>query len=331
VHAVVRDKNKITAEAAGLKVFEGDTTDEAMLFNAAKAYWAWWQQYYVQLLFGQAVKNAEQRYNFVKTAFRIGERPAIDTVEALAQLQSIQMKAREFQLERANAQLEVSMFLWQNNGQVYQLPEGIVPQQLMPEMFEILELQRLLQEMQLHPELTGYRFKLDALQVEKQLKFQSLLPAVDLKYNQLNKSHDLRKSFSTPWLQNNFRYGMSVSLPLRFSEGRGEYRKVKLKLEQTELERVNKQVVLGTKLQQSYNEWKALGSQMVLQEQALQSYIILQKGEEMKFANGESSLFLVNARELKTLEAQQKILELQSKEQKAIAGSLWTAGTLADF
>lgn len=302
-----------------------------VLFNAASAYWMWWQQYHVQALFNQAIKNAEQRYRLVKTAFQIGERPAIDTVEALAQLQSFQMKASELNLEMVNAQLEVSMFLWQDDGQPYLLPEAVTPGQGMPEQPRILELQTLLQEVRSHPELQQYRFKLDALQVEKRLKFQSLLPAVNLKYNQLNKSHDLRKSFSTPWLENNFRYGMAVYLPLRFSEGRGEYRKAKLKIQQTELEQLNKQVLLQTKLQQYYNEWKALGSQIALQRQALQSYTILQKGEELKFANGESSLFLVNARELKTLEAQQKVIELQGKEQKAVAGSLFTAGTLANF
>lgn len=302
-----------------------------LLYNASSAYWLWWQQYHVQALFNQAIKNAEQRYRLVKTAFQIGERPAIDTVEALAQLQSFQMTASELKLEMVNAQLDVSVFLWQNNGQPYLLPEAVTPGQLMLEQPRILELQTLSAEMRSHPELQQYRFKLDALEVEKRLKFQSLLPAVNLKYNQLNKSHDLRKSFTTPWLQNNFRYGMAVSLPLRFSEGRGEYRKAKLKIQQTELEQLNKQVLLQTKLQQYFNEWKALGLQIALQKQALQSYTILQKGEEIKFANGESSLFLVNARELKTLEAQQKIIELLSKEQKAVAGSLWTAGTMANF
>jgi len=301
-----------------------------LLFDASQAYWAWWQQYQVQLLFSQAIKNAELRYRLVKTAFQIGERPAIDTVEALAQWQSFQIRGSEIQLELANTRLSLSLFLWQNNGQAYVLPQAVAPQQGAV-MVEITELQKLLQEMQLHPELQQYRFKMNALQVEKRLKFQSLLPSVTLKYNQLNKSHDLRKSFSTPWLQNNFRYGVAVSVPLRVSEGRGEYRKAKLKIEQTELEQLNKQILLQTKLQQYYNEWKALGEQIALQKKALQSYTILQKGEEIKFVNGESSLFLVNARELKTLEAQQKMIELQGKEQKAVAGSLWAAGTLANF
>jgi outer membrane protein TolC len=314
-----------------LSVQEQRTIINNLLFEAAKAYWMWWQQYQVQVLFGQAIKNAEQRFRLVKTAFQIGERPAIDTIEALAQLQSFQIRASELQLEVSNTQLDVNVFLWQENGEAYSLPQAVTPQQQMPALLENMQMDKLLQNVQLHPDLQQYRFKLEALQVEKRLKFQSLLPSVYLKYNQLNKSHSLQKSFSTPWLENNFRYGVAVSIPLRLSEGRGEYRKAKLKIEQTELEQLNKQVLLQTKLQQYYNEWRGLRQQIALQQQAIQSYSALQRGEEVKFTNGESSLFLVNSRELKTLEAQQKLIELQGKEQKAVASALWAAGTMANF
>ena len=314
-----------------LSVQEQRTIINNLLFEAAKAYWMWWQQYQVQVLFGQAIKNAEQRFRLVKTAFQIGERPAIDTIEALAQLQSFQIRASELQLEVSNTQLDVNVFLWQENGEAYSLPQAVTPQQQMPALLENMQMDKLLQNVQLHPDLQQYRFKLEALQVEKRLKFQSLLPSVYLKYNQLNKSHSLQKSFSTPWLENNFRYGVAVSIPLRLSEGRGQYRKAKLKIEQTELEQLNKQVLLQTKLQQYYNEWRGLRQQIALQQQAIQSYSALQRGEEVKFTNGESSLFLVNSRELKTLEAQQKLIELQGKEQKAVASALWAAGTMANF
>ena len=133
-----------------------------------------------------------------------------------------------------------------------------------------------------------------------------------------------------PWLENNYRYGVAVSVPLRLSEGRGEYRKAKLKLEQTKIEQLNKQVTLQAKLRQYYNEWKLLRDQISLQQRALYSFASLQRGEEIKFSNGESSLFLVNTRQLKTLEAQQKLLELQSKEQKAAASVLWATGIIAN-
>lgn len=302
-----------------------------LLYDASKAYWNWWQQHQVQALFRQAIRTAQERFRLVKAAYVIGERPAIDTVEALAQLQSFQIREQEINVSLINTQLEGSVFLWQQNGEAYTLPPAVIPQGSSQLQAEALQQEKLLQQMANHPELQQYRFKLEALQVERRLKFQSLLPSVYLKYNQLNKSHDLQKSFSTPWLENNYRYGVAISIPLRLSEGRGEYRKAKLKIEQTQWQQLAKQVSLQTKLRQSYNEWGQLRQQVQLQQQAIQSYTMLQRGEEIKFSNGESSLFLVNARELKTLEAREKLIELQSKAQKAVAGTLWSAGVLANF
>jgi outer membrane protein TolC len=235
---------------------------------------------------------------------------------------------QEINLGFANTQLDVTVFLWQQNGEAYTLPQAVVPQGASPLMIEAMQPEKLLQQVQLHPELQQYRFKLEALQVERRLKFQSLLPSVYLKYNQLNKSHDLTKTFSSPWLENNYRYGLSVGLPIRLSEGRGEYRKAKLKIEQTEWQQLNKRVSLETKLRQYFNEWRQLGQQIQLQQQAIASYAQLQRGEEIRFQNGESSLFLINSREQKTIEARQKLIELQGKEQKARASVLWAAGAL---
>lgn len=311
-----------------LSVQEQRSVLNDLLYDAAKAYWTWWQQHQTQVLFQQAIKNAAQRFRLVKTGYELGDRPAIDTIEALAQLQGFQLREAEITLGLANTQLDATVFLWTEAGEAYTLPVSVLPQQPAGLATDLLQPDALMQQVSLHPELQQYKFKLEALGIEKRLKFQSLLPSVYVKYNQLNKSHDVTKSFSTPWLQNDYRYGLAVSIPLRLSEGRGEYRKAKLKIEQTLLQQASKQVSLQSKLQQSYNEWKGLRQQIALQQSALQSFAALQRGEEVKLLNGESSLFLVNAREQKTLETQQKLIELQSKEGKAVASTLWAAGIL---
>lgn len=52
------------------------------------------------------------------------------------------------------------------------------------------------------------------------------------------------------------------------------------------------------------------------------------KAEQVRFTNGESSLFLVNAREQKTLEGFQKLIEVKAKNLKSIAALKWAAGVL---
>lgn len=331
VKGLVIDKRRAALQQA--KVFQQLSVHEQAIvlndlgYEAAKAYWNWWQQYHAWQLFENAVNNAMQRLNFVKKAFELGDRPAIDTVEALTQLQAFQIRQSELLLELNNARLDVSTFLWQQNNESYLLPETVLPLAL-PVFSPSIQLDSLMQQVLLHPELQQYSSKLKSLDIEKRLKFQSLLPSVYVKYNQLTTSHDVIKNLSTPWLQNTYRYGLAISVPLRLSEGRGEYKQSKLKIEQTRLETLNKRVLLQTKLQQKYNEWRQVKEQVILQQNAIVSLTALRRGEETKFLNGESSLFLINARELKMIEAQQKLIELQGKEQKAAAATLWAAGLL---
>jgi hypothetical protein len=68
--------------------------------------------------------------------------------------------------------------------------------------------------------------------------------------------------------------------------------------------------------------------QLTQQNSLLENLHALQKGEEVRFANGESSLFLINAREQKTIEAEQKTIELKAKYQKSAIGVRWAAGLL---
>ena len=263
----------------------------------------------------------------VKTAFLLGDRPAIDTIEALTQIQTFSIQKAEIYSYLLKSRLELSAYLWTENNAAYELPADVIPQkqnELQPQ-----DLNQLLEATNNHPQLVQYNFKLKSMQIERRLKFQSLLPDIDLKYQQLAKGYDFSKMTNAAWFDNDFRFGVRVSMPLRLSEGRGEYKKAKLKIEQLSLERANKNVQLQTKLKQSFFEWQQTLAQLHLQKNAVYNYELLQKGEETRFLNGESSLFLINSREQKTLEAKQKWVELQAKNQQSLVGIKWSAGILA--
>lgn len=299
-----------------------------LLYDAAKAYWNWWEQHETYKLFQAAYDNADQRFRLIKTAYVIGERPAVDTLEALTQLQSFRVQRAQVLQELQNARLQLSLFLWQQEGQPYDLPANVAP--VTPDGPVLADVEALERVVSNHPVLRQYQFKLDALQIDRRLKLQYMLPYVTFKYNQLVSGHGITSAFKEPLFQNNFRYGLSFAMPLRISEGRGLYRQARLKIESTEWERLNKQVQLQTKVRQSRNDWEQLIQQVGLQRAAVDQYAALQRAEELRFFNGESSLFLINAREIKTLESRQKLIELQSKQQKAAVGIRWAAGVLGN-
>jgi outer membrane protein TolC len=179
-----------------------------------------------------------------------------------------------------------------------------------------------------HPELLLYNYKLDILGVEKKLKFQELLPTVNFRYNQLGKGYTLFKTATNPLFENNFQYGLSLSIPLRLSEGRGEYRKAKLKITEAQLQQIQKQLQIENKTRSYFNELITLKGQVALQEKMYANNLALQKGEEIRFQAGESSLFLIITRENKALESLQKLQELKAKYFKTVAVLQWAAGLL---
>jgi outer membrane protein TolC len=304
-----------------------------LLMEAMKSYWNWAQQYQVYKIMTNAVAVSKKRMQLVTTAFQLGDRPAIDTTEALTQLQNFELLQSQAWLDFQNAGLDLSVHLWTTETQPYNLPETIIPEDdlqttnisaaVIPELNTLLTAAR-----KNHPELLIYDYKLDVLGIEKKLKFQEVLPTVNFRYNQLGKGYNVLNTATGPLFENNFQYGLSVGIPLRLSQGRGEYKKAKLKITETQLQQSQKQLQIENKVKSYYNELVTIKSQIILQERAYKNYYALQRGEETRFQAGESSLFLINARENKTLEALQKLQELKAKFFKTENTLQWAAGNL---
>jgi len=334
---LLMDKRRAALQSA--KIFRTASQAEKrnmlnnLLLDATTSYWNWVKQYQVYRIMEEAVAVNEKRLAMVKMAYRLGDRPAIDTTEALAQLQQFELQKSQAWLEFQNTGLELSLYLWAANSTPYNLPEGIVPADelaamdistlLLPELNALLETAR-----NNHPELLIYNFKLGVLGIEKKLKFQELLPNVNFRYNQLGRGYDVLKTATGPLFENNFQYGLTLGIPLRLSQGRGEYKKAMLKITETKLQQNQKMLQVENKIKSYFNELLALQSQVSLQEKAWKNYLALLRGEEARFRAGESSLFLINARENKTLESLQKLQELKAKYFITENKLKWAAGSL---
>jgi len=331
VQGLVFDKRRAALQRARVLVNETDaerrSTLNDLLQEARVTYWEWWAQHQLLRLVDSSLVNARQRYRLVRQAYQLGDRPAIDTLEALTQVQTFELMRTDVYTRLFKARLELSAYLWRENNEAWELPENIAPDA--PATISDAQLDKLLGDALAHPDLQQYTFKLQGLRIDRRLKFQSLLPDVDLKYQQLGKGYDLAKTTGGAWFDNNYRFGVSVAMPLRLSQGRGEFRQARLKIDQTLLLQANKQVQIQTKVKQYFTEWQQTSNQLSVQAALVNNFATLQRGEEIRFANGESSLFLINARELKTLESRQKAIELQSKNRRALVLLRWAAGNAA--
>lgn len=332
VQHLVLDKRRAALQQAKIMVNASDAERRTVLNNllhdAQHTYWNWWEQHHKILLIDSSLANAERRLQMIRTVVKLGDRAAIDTIEAITQVETFAAARVEALIKLQKSQLELSSYLWKENAEAYELPSVVIPQKETTTKAMLLE--ELLNQSPNHPELQQYNFKLAALNIERRLKFQYLLPEVDLKYNQLQKGSNIFSPAKGNWFENNYVYTIKVSVPLRLSKGRGEYRKAKLKIEQTKLDQLNKQVAISVKTKQYYTEWQQTNIQVNIQRSLVNNFTTLQRGEETRFFNGESSLFLINTREQKALDAKHKLVETQSKNRKALADLRWAAALNID-
>lgn len=303
-----------------------------VLFDALKAYYDWSYAYNELLVFTEAVKVAELRNKATIQSAFFGDRPAIDTVESLTQLQSRQFQQNEAKLKWLTTTFELSNFLWLNDNTTRPVDTTIVPASLSSDFLlatiDLNKLQDLETQVRLaHPELLNYRFKLNQLNVERKLKIENLKPTLNANYNLISERFNFQSTAGLLFT-NNYKFGVNFAMPLTFAQGRGELKLTKLKIQNTQLDLDYKTQQLINKIRTYYNELIILQQQTRLYEQQISALKKLFDGETNRFVNGESSLFLVNAREIAYLSAQVKLSELQAKYYKTEAALKWSAGQL---
>ncbi len=301
-----------------------------LLFESYVAYWQWAAGYQQYIAYSRFTDVAAKRMRLVRIAFLNGDRAMADTVEAYAQIQNYQLLQAEALLKLNNAKLELANYLWLENYSGYQLPDNYFPDSLQftnTSSFKNVDDLLTLSSKQ-NPILQIYSFKLSSLEVERKLKFQSLLPYFSVKANLLNKNYYALKNLSSGFMENNYKWGIDFNIPLFLREARGEYKRSQLKIKETNLELINKRQQTENKIRSYFNEFYALVTQLQTAENMFENYLSLFHTEELKFAQGESSLFLVNNRETKVIEILQKQIELSLKCYKAKYAMEWAAGML---
>ena len=119
---------------------------------------------------------------------------------------------------------------------------------------------------------------------------------------------------------------MSFAYPLLLRQERAKLQLNRLKQQDAQLELQQDTREIETGVLTMANSWQGLREQLALQQQVVQNAERLRQGEQTRFEIGESSVFLLNSREAKLLEARQKLAALQAKYAQTQATLRWAAG-----
>lgn len=315
------------AEAEKVKIIN------KLLLQATKDYWDW-QQYYREVqLYTEMVALAEVRLKAVRSRVQQGDLAAIDTVEALTEVQSRQVLQQQARLAYNNARLAVATHLWGADAVPLELQEQTIPADAGSELTTLPQdsVQQLLEIARAnHPDLRKLSLKGQQLRIDQRFAADKLKPKLNIEYNVLQRNFYLgADAFERQYLGANYKLALSFSLPLLLRQERGKLQLTRAKQQANLLELAQTTREVENNLLAAFNEWQALEAQIRLQEQMVRNADILRNGELIRFQNGESSLFLVNSREQKLMEAQVKLNTLRNKYAKAKTLLYWSAGALA--
>lgn len=304
---LLMDERRATLRKAQLyrdaSVMERELMLNQLFYDVTVHYWNWFAAYRNTKAYEEAIILSRERYEGTIQSFQLGDLPAIDTLEAFVQLRDIEIDYRTSQSNLIKYRNQLSNYMWTQDGEVVLLTDKIVPYADITDGFEP-EVQEVLDNMDTyvsqHPKMKILNYKGSMLLIDKRLKAEKLKPTVNLNYNFITTG------YNTGFNNNDFKWGFELGIPLFLRKGRGEFAVAKLKLQENEYSQSFFETQIRNQSIAQVTEVKNLLTQDNQYDQLVEGYATMLIAEETKFSIGESSMFKVNARQLKLLNTQIK-------------------------
>ena len=302
---LITDKNRTEIRQAEAyqrySVIEQSRIIQDLRYEAFRQYWEWWMSQQVLDIHREWVSIAEQRLTDTKSRFQAGDIASVDTLETAIQVQNRKQKLQSAEAKWVKESYDITSQLWQENEQNYVPIESIkntVPQK---DIFfdEALSNSTVLANRtnniaSTNPQLLKYNPLLEQLSAEERWKKELMKPVVNLQYNLLNEA-------TTPAVDmltlNNYKWGAQISWPIFMRKAKGELGITRIKIEEIELEALQKTTVLRNKALAAIRLLELLRQQLSNVSANVNSMQRLLSAEREKFNSGESSVFLINTRE----------------------------------
>lgn len=291
-----------------------------LLFEASLDYWAWFVSYHQYKVYENAVQVAEERYRGVVNAVILGDRPPIDSTEAVIQVQNRKILLAESNQNLYNARLKLSVHLWDKGIVPLELDSTAIPENVDLSLSSQLSLENFkLDSILSNPIIEQKRLKIQALELERRWAAEQLKPNLDLKYNLLSEPISGGPNLN----YNDYNWGLSFSMPIFVRKERAQLALSKIVLQEQELDLNWKSESLKVKVLQSMEKWRTSHLQNGIYSKTVNDYEQLWNAETTLFNSGESSLFMVNSRETKFLNAEIKYIEMLAKNRMYQAETLY--------
>ncbi|WP_333862183.1 TolC family protein [Sphingobacterium sp.] len=327
-------RNTLRQAKAMINYLEGEKIKQinAIWFQALSDYWNWYFAYQQYQLLQEGVKLADQRFKAISEQTMLGDKPTIDSIEALVVVKERKIELSKYAVELKNARIVLSNHLWNDQQFPVELPEYAIPEKIeraisLPDNKVI---SALLDSAKIaHPEMIKLASKSQQLMFEERYRKEMLKPKFTVSGTLISSRRGLNEVVPPQYDFNwrNYKLGFEFGFPLFIRAERGKLREVRIKQDQLRFEQVVAERNIYNDIIKKYNDLNAYSQQIDLQSVNVSNQEFLLKGELNKFELGESTLFVINSRENKLIEMRIKQEKLLTDYRKALAELYYKAGT----
>lgn len=297
-----------------------------LLFESSLKYFDWLFSLRQLSLNNYFLDLARQRLIGIESLAIIGERAAMDTIEAAVLYQSRLLDFQNSQIENTKQNNDLASFNWQTSANDF--TTFYKASDTLEYYFEKAKsgiVKRLYQDSFSNPIIDKYSSFQSILQIDNRLKRELIKPKLDINYNLLSNNPN---SVSPVYSQNNYKWGLDLSFPLFLRKARNEYKMSRINTQNNAFELSNKSNELNYKINALKQTISLIAEQLQNAERSARYNKQLVEAEKLKFDNGESSLFILNARENKWLESELKLTEYKLKFIKTVLNITYLKGSL---
>lgn len=294
-----------------MSVLEKQMALNELLFQSTMLYLDWYIAEERVLLQKEFMDAANIRLGAVRSRFLVGDRPAIDTLEAFAQWQTRNIAWQEAQLFSIKSRLAMTAFLPELNEKKNILALSVRPERslegIIPEYSLTMDMQTWLMA---HPMVQWYQSKTKILDWEEKWKREKLKPKLDIEYHALNKE---LVTNGADFSVQNYRWGVQFAFPLFIRDARGQLQLQRIKQLENENDLNLKTNSLAQKARSLEQQERIVRDQQRRAETNAAYYEQLWNAELQRLDLGESSVFMVNLRENTWIDQRIKALEYEQK------------------
>ncbi len=279
-----------------------------VLVQSMNAYVDWATAFRGLEIISAYLDRVSDRHQFIIQLYENGDKPAIDTIESRINLNTATKTKIIAEEDLLRKRQKLNMFLWDNSGEPMVLVESVFPQDIKAVADVLSEESFPLSTIwELDPIIRKKQIEIEQIHLENKLEREQLKPQLDLKLNTIHSLGDNQLAYS--YNVNDYKLGASVAVPIVNRKTRGQIRLNTALINQSILDQQYYQAEL-------FNMYTMLNSAQSLNQESLavsiekvQNSNLLYTAEQLKFELGESSVFLLNSRELKLLESETEYIK----------------------